>query len=85
MFSEEDAQYAEALRMGPICAIVLDGDAKEPRIGMVTICCIAASRLINTRVCDEHLFGQVSTCTDFQLPNIPLHKCAPAKIHSPII
>ena len=40
MFSEEDAQYAEALRMGPICAIVLDGDTKEPRIGMVTICCI---------------------------------------------
>ncbi len=35
MFSEEDAEYAEALRMGPICTIVLDGDAKEPHIGMV--------------------------------------------------
>jgi len=35
MFSEEDAEYAEALRMGPICTIVLDGDPKEPHIGMV--------------------------------------------------
>lgn len=34
MFTEEDAEYAEALRMGPICAIVLEGETKEPRIGM---------------------------------------------------
>ena len=38
MFSEEDAEYSEALKMGPICAIVMDGDAKEPHVGMVTIC-----------------------------------------------
>ncbi len=37
MFSEEDAEYSEALKMGPISAIVLDGDAKEPRVGMVSI------------------------------------------------
>ncbi len=37
MFSEEDAEYSEALKMGPICAIVMDGDTKEPHVGMVTI------------------------------------------------
>ena len=36
MFSEEDAEYSEALKMGPISAAVLDGDPKEPRVGMVT-------------------------------------------------
>lgn len=35
MFSEEDAEYSEALKMGPISAAVLDGDPKEPRVGMV--------------------------------------------------
>ena len=42
-------------------------------------CCC---RLNNTRVCDEHLFGQVSTCTGhYQLPifrctNVHLRRCA---------
>ena len=35
MFSEEDAEYSEALKMGPISAAVLDGDPKEPRVGVV--------------------------------------------------
>jgi hypothetical protein len=34
MFSEEDTEYAEALKIGPICSVVVDGDAKEPRVGM---------------------------------------------------
>jgi hypothetical protein len=34
LFSEEDAEYNEALRMGPICAIVLEG-GKDAKVGMV--------------------------------------------------
>ena len=42
------------------------------------VCCF---KLNNTQVCDEHLFGKLA---HIQV-NIPLHKCAPVKIRSPII
>lgn len=44
MFSEEDAEYNEALRMGPICAIVLEG-GKDAKIGMVIVISICGSSL----------------------------------------
>ena len=43
----------------------------------VVRCC----KLNYTQYCDEHLFGQVSTCTGHY--HYPLHICAPVKLRLP--
>ena len=58
--------------------VQLKSEANSFCIFFSYIIAVCYCKLNNAPVCDEHLFGQVSTRTSCLTADIPLNKCAPA-------